>query len=247
MGAKLGRSFHPLRLQRWAVSDLNPWLAWLKPAADMVRAQRQALGKDHPLRQAESAASEVLSASLDYYRDVRDALSEAQFFQTFGSMFALRIAEKHEQAERVAEARELPFVQQALAAIGEGGYIEALTRAGYLLARKGEPMPLTRLQMRAELMAEYRDLLPKIAPHEWRRIRGEQEIVCRYEPEQAIETLPRLLTDPGDRARFLALLDRLVADPRILAGGITPEQRAAYERIKGVLAAAKGGAPRLAA
>ncbi len=27
--AKLSRNFHPLRFQRWAFSDLNPWLAWL--------------------------------------------------------------------------------------------------------------------------------------------------------------------------------------------------------------------------
>jgi pimeloyl-ACP methyl ester carboxylesterase len=27
--AKLRRDFHPLRFQRWALSDLNPWLAWV--------------------------------------------------------------------------------------------------------------------------------------------------------------------------------------------------------------------------
>src|SRR4029453_3401114 len=32
-GAKLARLLHPLRLQRWAFSDLNPLLWWLPPAA----------------------------------------------------------------------------------------------------------------------------------------------------------------------------------------------------------------------
>ena len=40
--AKVSRQFHPLRFQRWAFSDLNPWLAWLGPAAQAVKAQRQA-------------------------------------------------------------------------------------------------------------------------------------------------------------------------------------------------------------
>ena len=40
-GAKLSREFHPLRFQRWAVSDLNPWLWWLAPTAQAVKAQRQ--------------------------------------------------------------------------------------------------------------------------------------------------------------------------------------------------------------
>ena len=31
--AKVTRSFHPLRVQRWAISDLNPWLAPLKGLA----------------------------------------------------------------------------------------------------------------------------------------------------------------------------------------------------------------------
>src|SRR5688572_28447797 len=26
--AKLSRALHPLRFQRWAISDMNPWLAW---------------------------------------------------------------------------------------------------------------------------------------------------------------------------------------------------------------------------
>ncbi len=72
-GAKLSREFHPLRFQRWAFSDLNPFLSWLAPAAQAVKAQRQALASDHPARQIESAASEVTSASLDYYRALRDA------------------------------------------------------------------------------------------------------------------------------------------------------------------------------
>src|SRR6476659_10111698 len=38
--AKVSRQMHPLRMQRWAISDLNPWLAWVGPAAQMVRAKR---------------------------------------------------------------------------------------------------------------------------------------------------------------------------------------------------------------
>ena len=49
-GAKLSREFHPLRLQRWAISDLNPGLWWLAPTAEAVKAQRQALGPDDPAR-----------------------------------------------------------------------------------------------------------------------------------------------------------------------------------------------------
>ena len=140
--------------------------------------------------------SEAVSASLDYYREVRDATSEAAFFQTYGNVFSLYLADKHEAEDRAAESsaepRELPFVKEALASIEEGGFAEALARVGSLLARRGAPLPLARLALKQELATEYRDLLPDWAPDEWRRIRGEQDIIVRYEPEKAIATLPKL-------------------------------------------------------
>ena len=94
--AKLSRQFHPLRFQRWAFSDSNPWLAWLGPAAKAVKAQRQPVAADAPARKVEAMVSEAISASLDYYRGIRDAKSEAEFFQTYGNVFSLYLADKHE-------------------------------------------------------------------------------------------------------------------------------------------------------
>ena len=151
--AKLRRQFHPLRFQRWAFSDLNPWLAWLGPAATMVKRQRSAASRDNIGVKLEKTASAAISASLDYYRAVRDAASEAAFFQTYGNVFSLYIADKRETeaVERIVEPLGLPFVQEALASIGEGGYAEALARVACLLARKGEPLLLSRLQMKQAL------------------------------------------------------------------------------------------------
>ena len=243
--AKLGREFHPLRFEKWSVSDLNPMLWWLGPLAQTVKAQRQPLGRDDPLRKTEAAYGEIVEATLDYYRDLRDATSEALFFQTYGNLFGFYLADQPRRGEEApADPRELPFVKAALAAIGEGGYPEALARAGELLARRGLPVPLARLELKAELVKEYADLLPDLPIHEWKRIRGEQDAIVRFEPERALETLPQLLADPGDRDRFLQVLDRLVSDPRVHAEQATPEQAATLARIRQVLGAA---APRLAA
>ena len=215
--AKLQQQFHPLRFQRWAFSDLNPMMAWLAPAAEMVKAQRKKVDADNLAQRMERGAAVAISASLDYYRALRDAASEAAFFQTYGSVFSLYLADKRgasEPAVPVAEGRELPFVQEALAAIGDGGYAQALARVACLLARKGEPLLLSKLQMKQELVAEHGDLLPKMPADEWRRVRGEQEIIVRYAPEEALATLPKLLADPADRARLVTLVRRLLADRR---------------------------------
>jgi pimeloyl-ACP methyl ester carboxylesterase len=231
--AKLRRQFHPLRLQRWALSDINPLLGWLGPAAEMVKVQRKTVAKDNAVLKLEKAASSAISASLEYYRGVRDAASEAAFFQTYGNVFSLYVAEKAEAEakvpEGIAEPRELPFVQEALASIAEGGYAEALARVACLLARKGEPLLLSRLQMKQELMADYHDLLPKMPADQWRRIRGEQEIIVRYEPKQALATLPKLLSNPGDRERLVTLVHKLLLDERVHRTKPSTEQIAMVE------------------
>jgi hypothetical protein len=236
LGAKMQEAFHPLRFQRWAISDLNPFLAWLKPAAEAVKAQRKPLGADVPARKAERTMSDITSAALDYYREARDAVSEAAFFQLYGNLFSFYLADRQEAKEQeraqVVDPRELPVVKEALAAIEQGGYAEAVARAASLLARKGEPLPLERLHVRRELIEDYRDLLPDTKPDEQRRIRGEQDIVVRYEPERAIATLPHLVRDAADRKRLLALIERLLADKRIQGLEPTAEQRAMLDRIK---------------
>src|SRR4051794_11661758 len=205
LSAKLAREFNPLRMQRWAVSDNNPWLSWLPPVAQAVKAQRAAVDGDNAARKSEKTMSDLVNASLDYYRGMRDALSEAAFFQTYGTMFPLQMSDAHESQERGAKAvapRELPFVQDALASIAEGGYTEALARVAFLLSRKGEPLPLSRLSMRQEVLQDYAEFLPTLMIDQWRRIRGEQEIIAHYEPERAIEALPQLLADQADRERL---------------------------------------------
>ncbi|WP_349570529.1 DUF3141 domain-containing protein [Azotobacter salinestris] len=235
--AELMRQLHPLRLQRWGFSARNPWLWWLAPTAAMVRTQRQALevDRDDLPHHGERLASELISASLDYYRAMRDACGEALFFQTYGNLFSLLLGESPAAtAPSAVEPQELPFVEEALAAIGEGGYDEACARVMVLLSRKGE-LPLSRLAAKQEVARDHADLLPQLPPETWRRIRGEQEIIVHYAPEQALATLPALLAEPADRDRLLTLLERLMKDERVQRSAPTAEQRAMLERIRGVL------------
>jgi hypothetical protein len=236
-GAELQRQMHPLRVQHWAISNLNPWLSWLGPAAEAVKAQRQPLDEDHPLRRRENYGAELMSAALDYYRAMRDAITEAAFFGIYGNMYAFHGGEAPVADVSVRKPRELPEVREALAEIGSGGYVEALARVSFLLRHgdDGEPLPLSRLEMRQELVKAYADYLPQVPPHRWRSIRGTQEIIARLEPEQAVATLPALLEDPADRERLLGLIDKLTADRRVLQAEPTEAQRDMVERIRRVL------------
>jgi hypothetical protein len=233
----MARRLHPLRLQRWAFSDLNPWLAWLAPAAALVKSERQPLAADHPLRRAEGGLAALASATLEYYRALRDAFTEAAFFHIYGNLFSLYIADRQAKlapAPPVADPRELPVVKEALASIEKGGYAEAFARVAYLVARRGD-VPLSHLEAGQEMIKDYEEFLPPPPLDQWRRVRGEQEIIATYEPEQAIATLPALLPQREDRERLLTLLDRLANDPRVRREGLTPEQRTMVERVRRAL------------
>ncbi|APA87699.1 DUF3141 domain-containing protein [Paraburkholderia sprentiae WSM5005] len=237
--ARMLRQFHPLRWQRWAVSAMNPWLGWLPAAAQSVRDNRQRAGADNPWSKLEHNGSQMISASLDYYRAMRDAATEASFFSVYANLYATYLskpsADSAPAQAGAIDPRELPFVRTALRAIGDGGYTEALARAAFLLSRRGASLPLARFELRKELAESYAAYLPDISPDHWRRIRGEQEIIVSCEPDEAIATLPKLLSHREDRERFVQLLDKLVSDERVLNSAPDAAQKEAYQRIRAVL------------
>ena len=160
-----------------------------------MKEHRQALGPDHPAAQGRVDGVGVDERLARLQRALRDAVAEATFFEIYGNLaaFYLRDQPSAEAKALPADPRELSFVKEALASIDKGGYAEALARVAFLMAHKDEPLPLSRLQLAHDLLDEYRDLLPDLPLDEVRRIGGEQEIIARYEPDKAVETLPVLL------------------------------------------------------
>jgi hypothetical protein len=77
--ATVGRAFHPLRLQRWAISDLNPWLAPLKGIAEVTKANRVTREETGPSAATEHWLASNIVASWDLYRQLRDAAVENLF------------------------------------------------------------------------------------------------------------------------------------------------------------------------
>jgi hypothetical protein len=130
-------------------------------------------------------------------------------------------------------------VKEALESLAQGGYPEAVARTFALLARSGEPLPLAQLHLKRELAEKFAHLIPKTSREEQRRIRGEQEIIVRYEPERALETLPQLLRRSADRKRLTALLDAVLTDENLKQVNfkLTPQQTATYEKIRKMLSA----------
>jgi hypothetical protein len=109
-----------------------------------------------------------------------------------------------------------------------------VARCAHLLRQQGKPIALETLELKAELMREYADLLPARTRDAARRVRGAQAVIVEHDPERALQALPALVKEPGERERLLVLLERLMADRRVYTRA-TPTQRAMLARIRRVL------------
>jgi pimeloyl-ACP methyl ester carboxylesterase len=231
VSAEVGRVFHPLRWQRWALSDLNTWLWPLKALAPAIEAGRQPAAPDNPFRRTEKAASDVITAGMDLYRDLRDATMEALFFATYGPAAILGMGVGPDgEARAVVDPRELPVVKEALASIGTGGYPEALALIGSLVGRGAGRIPLARLELLDQLIRSD-EVLSRLDADTVRRIKAEQAVVAELEPERGLQSLPWLLADPADRERALNRVDEAVALVEL-----TADQADVLKRIRSVLA-----------
>jgi pimeloyl-ACP methyl ester carboxylesterase len=231
VAAEIGRMFHPLRVQRWTISDLNP-MCWSLPAmASTVKTNRIAAAKDNPLHQLEKLASVSITATLDLYRDLRDAVMEAVFFQVYGSAAVWRTRDDAgpEAPREGRDPRELTIVQNALDAIGTGGYPEAVALIGALVGRGAGPIPLSRLEL-VDRFVRDDDVLSRLPSDEIHRIKAEQAVVAELEPEKGLRSLPKLLANPKDRKKALAVLDKAVELVEL-----TSEQIEMLERVQEVL------------
>jgi hypothetical protein len=229
--AAWARAIHPLRVQRWAISDLNPLLWPFAPLASVVKSARWSAPPDNPYRQTEKAASQAITATLDFYRDLRDAATESLFFQIYGPLAVFGAAKQTAPlaGEAPKDPRELPLVKEALAAIGTGGYAEGVALVAALLGKVAGSIPLARLEL-IDRLTRSDEVLSQLPADVWRRIQAEQAVVAELEPEAGLRSLPKLLPRAEERRRVLALLDEVVVTVEL-----TPEQRAALARIQGVL------------
>jgi len=230
--AEIRRNLHPLRAQRWFFSDNNPFMGTVSAAASTVKAGRKPVSKDNSFRRLEEAWSEMITASLNLYRDLRDATSEAAFFEIFGSMIALGFSGDVKppiQVETKVDINELPYVKEALSSIDQGGYPEAVARIGALVGRHAGAIPLVRLQMADEFVRSDK-VLSKLSADEIRRLRSDAGVMALLEPEKTMDALPQLLAVDEEREHILSILQWGLS-----VEGITPEQRATILAIMGRL------------
>jgi pimeloyl-ACP methyl ester carboxylesterase len=233
--AKIWRDMHPLRMQRWMLSDRNPWLAPLPYAAAVAQAYRRQRSQDNVGRRTENFGSQVVSAALDFYRDMRDASHEAAFYQIYGNMLSLQMADQRAAIRRQArfDPRAVPAVRQVLDEIEKGGLPEAVVRAGMLIIKAGGgKRKLAQMENTRALIAPT-GILRNLTEDELRRLLHEETIVVEFAPREAKRSLPKLVRTASDRRKMQVMFDAIDADPHV-----DERQRALIDDLRKLLPAA---------
>ena len=212
--AKLMREWHPLRVQRWWFSDRNPMLAGVPYAAALARAYRRPRSPDNLGRRAEHLFSECVSAALDLYRDLRDAAAEAAFFEVYGNMLSLQMADQRDVIRKQTrfDARALPAVRQVLDEMDRGGLPEAIIRARMLVVKAGGGKRRLSQMEHTRALLEPTGVLRKLDEDQLRRLLHEETLVVEFEPQQAKRSIGRLVRTPSDRQKLNRVFDAIEAD-----------------------------------
>ncbi|CAB3784280.1 DUF3141 domain-containing protein [Paraburkholderia fynbosensis] len=199
--AGLASRFHPLRVPYESWSDRNPLASSVAHLADSVKQERKSVAADNPFWQMQTLMSNAIEASLDYYRDMRDAAVEQTFETIYGApwlqaLAGLPAAGSNEEATvsqpDAAQEPDAAIVaehQRLRAAMTTGGLIEASVRALLFVRRTHGEADERRFNLARALLGTLSDrgILA------FKTVVREQAALLRFDSDAAIEALPGML------------------------------------------------------
>ena len=223
------REMHPARLGYTAFADRNPFMAWVAPLAERVRAARRPVPEDNPGRQLERQLSDFVERALDRTRDARDAASERLFQAVYGSALLQAILgiEKDGPAPRTRpgtshEHRLLVdgAIADLRARMAEGGAVEATIRA---LIHVGMADRVTDERSFALLRRMRERTGAKALPlATFKALVRDQLFMLLLDEQAALAAIPSMLAkDPVAAAKAFALVEAVST----ATGAASPEAR----------------------
>ncbi len=235
--AEAARQLHPLRVQRYMFSDLNPWMTPVKAWADRIKENDNRLpaAEDNLFSAWEKFWSQSIVDGFNLYRDVRDAACESVFKTMYESPwmkivsdFAGSIAPDNDHQLEDMRRRDAERWRRHMTT---GEFADAMVRiflaigfADKVVRRKGYGV-IRRLFTDSPRMKD-------LELEDIQQIVREQSRIVQTDADQAIATLPRLLPEKKDRDDALAMIRKAA---ETIGRELEPQEQAVLERVRDVL------------
>lgn len=202
------RQLHPLRMQRYTISDRNPLCTPIKGLAELARSQRKIVAQDNPFVQYEEYVSDSIKNSFDYFRDLRDFSQECIFRSVYDNPWMKTFfGSTKDSAEEIRVAEEKIFQATAedkvrLQNLAEkGGFIEAAIRV--ILAVVADDMSHDILEFEAaESIVQKSKRLRRLTPEQYKKINKEQALILHAVPRKAMTSLAQMELTSRDKEKI---------------------------------------------
>jgi hypothetical protein len=237
--ARVMRDLNPARMERWAFSDVNPFMWWVKPMADWVRANRQPVAPDNPFVQLEKKVSGQIEEALDRYRDARDAASERLFKALYESPWlsaavGILPGSRSQRAARAPtwEREELKRLKldEIAAWVETGTLVDAWARLLLYLGREDKIADERPFNLLRKMLEETKpENIPSLAA--LKAALKRQAYVLALHEERAIAALPALAPDTKLRRRGYDAARKIIR----ARGEPTPRQVERLRRVAKIL------------
>ncbi len=212
---------HPLRMQRYLISDLNPLVAPIKVLAEEVKNNRQSTLDDNPFVAVEKVYSKWFEISLNLFRDLRDQNQEYLFKSLFDNPLTtpffgkLKPEEKvmvheHEESNHESELIRLRRLSE------KGGFVEACIRVMTAVAGLDRIIDVREFQV-VEQIIQNNDKLKILTPGEFKIIALEQANILAAMPQQAIRALRLMPLSQEERTDIIRIAEMVAkADEQVI-------------------------------
>ena len=210
------RRMHPLRVQADVFSRANPFMSYVRHAADRVREHRKPVTPNNMFWQAQQWTSDWIETSLNIYRDTRDQWFETLFHSVYGStalqaLVGLKGSDQTPRRRPGTDSTYRAFVAQKVEDLrnrtSEGGPREAAIRAA-LYIRMTEGVADERGFRLLQRLREEAGSGLSLA--DFKKTVREQFFTLLLDEQRAVEAIPDMLAkDPELATRMASVLGRL--------------------------------------
>jgi tellurite resistance protein len=231
------RQMHPLRIERYALSDLNPFMQPVKLLAETVKAYRQPVSAENPFQAMETVFSEVVQTGLNYYRDMRDLTQEYWFKSLYGAPWMkwlfgpqAQVGQESSAAHKIDKKTRLRRKAWAQMAAVEGGFVEAMVRIFIAVAGANRILDKREFAVTEKIFKANSRLNRPAADH-YKVMIKEQARVLELNEKLALEGLAQLLPTQNDRIEAFAIAKQIAcADEKL-----DKREQAMLDRISRIL------------
>ncbi len=214
------RQIHPLRVQRYLFSDVNPWLFPVSIVADNIRENRYPVEEDNIFRNAEKQFSDAMIAILDTYRDIRDIGQEYTFKLLYDNSWMLTLLDRPASAVADDPAKQImadELMEQELwqLAMSKGGFAEGIVRI--MIAVMGSNRVWQRNQFGlAGRILQKDDRLKSVEQDDLKLMIKQQAMFFNKNPDLALTTLIHLFPEADDRMKALEIAKEIANSDEII-------------------------------